>query len=337
MSENNPLYDYIYDTLQAERVSDFHLHAGKSMTVRVHGQLKTFEDKMITEDDLQDLISSEVPEDWYQRFREHKDLDFAFVIKDTRFRASALGTISGTGLVLRVIVSEVPNIDMLGLPPAVHQTLELRDGLVLVTGATGSGKSTSLAAMIDKINRTRAENIITVEDPIEFTHQNIKSLIVQREVGKDTDTFASALKGALRQDPDIILMGELRDYETISMALTAAETGHLVFGTLHTNGAPETINRLVDAFPPEEQSKAQAQLSLSLRLVMTQQLMQKKGGGRIGAFEVMVNTPAVANLIREKKISQIANMMQTGAKEGMMLMEKYKEILLGKGLIESIE
>ena len=337
MSENNPLYDYIYDTLQAERVSDFHLHAGKPLTARVHGQLKTFEDKMITEDDLQDLISSEVPEDWYQRFREHKDLDFAFVIKDTRFRASALGTISGTGLVLRVIVSEVPNIDMLGLPPAVHQTLELRDGLVLVTGATGSGKSTSLAAMIDKINRTRAENIITVEDPIEFTHQNIKSLIVQREVGKDTDTFASALKGALRQDPDIILMGELRDYETISMALTAAETGHLVFGTLHTNGAPETINRLVDAFPPEEQSKAQAQLSLSLRLVMTQQLMQKKGGGRIGAFEVMVNTPAVANLIREKKISQIANMMQTGAKEGMMLMEKYKEILLGKGLIESIE
>jgi len=337
MSENNPLYDYIYDTLQAERVSDFHLHAGKPLTVRVHGQLKTFEDKMITEDDLQDLISSEVPEDWYQRFREHKDLDFAFVIKDTRFRASALGTITGTGLVLRVIVSEIPNIDMLGLPPAVHQTLELRDGLVLVTGATGSGKSTSLAAMIDKINRTRAENIITVEDPIEFTHKNIKSLIVQREVGKDTDTFASALKGALRQDPDIILMGELRDYETISMALTAAETGHLVFGTLHTNGAPETINRLVDAFPPEEQSKAQAQLSLSLRLVMTQQLMQKKGGGRIGAFEVMVNTPAVANLIREKKISQIANMMQTGAKEGMMLMEKYKEILLGKGLIESIE
>ena len=336
MSENNPLYSYIYDTLQAERVSDFHLHSGKPLTVRVHGQLKTFEDKMVSEDDIQDLISSEVPEDWYQRFRAHKDLDFAFVIKDTRFRASALGTITGTGLVLRVIVSEVPNIDMLGLPPAVHQALELRDGLVLVTGATGSGKSTSLAAMIDKINRTRAENIITVEDPIEFTHENQKSLIVQREVGKDTDTFASALKGALRQDPDVILMGELRDYETISMALTAAETGHLVFGTLHTNGAPETINRLVDAFPPEEQSKAQAQLSLSLRLVMTQQLMQKKGGGRIGAFEVMVNTPAVANLIREKKISQIANMMQTGAKEGMMLMEKYKEILLGKGLIESI-
>lgn len=337
MSETNPLYDYIYDTLQAERVSDFHLHAGKPVTCRVHGELKIYEDMLVTEDDLQDLISSEVPEDWYERFRKDKDLDFAFIIKDTRFRASALGTITGTGLVCRVIVSEVPNIDMLGLPAAVHQTLDLRDGLVLVTGATGSGKSTSLAAMIDKINRTRSENIITVEDPIEFTHENKKSLIVQREVGKDTNTFASAIKGALRQDPDIILMGELRDYETISMALTAAETGHLVFGTLHTNGAPETINRLVDAFPPEEQSKAQAQLSLSLRLVMTQQLMRKKGGGRIGAFEVMVNTPAVANLVREKKISQIANMMQTGAKEGMILMDKYKEMLLNKGLIESID
>jgi twitching motility protein PilT len=336
MSEQNPLYDYIYNTLQSERVSDFHMHAGKPLTARIHGELKTYQDMLVTEEDLQDLIRSEVPEDWYDRFVEHHDLDFAFVIKDTRFRASALGTITGTGLVLRVIVSEVPNIDMLGLPPAVHQALELRDGLVLVTGATGSGKSTSLAAMIDKINRTRAENIITVEDPIEFTHQNKQSIIVQREVGKDTDTFASALKGALRQDPDVILMGELRDYETISMALTAAETGHLVFGTLHTNGAPETINRLVDAFPPEEQNKAQAQLSLSLRLVMTQQLLKKKGGGRIGAFEVMVNTPAVANLIREKKISQIANMMQTGAKEGMMLMDKYKEILLGKGLIDSV-
>lgn len=335
MDNNNPLYNYIYDTLQNDRISDFHLHTGKPITARVHGNLKTYDDLLVTQEDLLDLISSEVPEDWYARFKEENDLDFAFVIKDTRFRASAFGTISGPGLTLRVIVSEAPNIDNLGLPKAVHDSLELRDGLVLVTGATGSGKSTSLAAMIDKINRTRAENIITVEDPIEFTHKNLKSIISQREVGKDTNSFKSALKGALRQDPDIILMGELRDYETISMALTAAETGHLVFGTLHTNGAPETINRLVDAFPPEEQNKAQAQLSLSLRLVMTQQLLQRKGGGRIGAFEVLINTPAIANLIRENKISQVANMMQTGAKEGMVLMGKYKELLLAKGLIES--
>lgn len=335
MDNNNPLYNYIYDTLQNDRISDFHLHTGKPITARVHGNLKTYDDLLVTQEDLLDLISSEVPEDWYAKFKEENDLDFAFVIKDTRFRASAFGTISGPGLTLRVIVSEAPNIDNLGLPKAVHDSLELRDGLVLVTGATGSGKSTSLAAMIDKINRTRAENIITVEDPIEFTHKNLKSIISQREVGKDTNSFKSALKGALRQDPDIILMGELRDYETISMALTAAETGHLVFGTLHTNGAPETINRLVDAFPPEEQNKAQAQLSLSLRLVMTQQLLQRKGGGRIGAFEVLINTPAIANLIRENKISQVANMMQTGAKEGMVLMGKYKELLLAKGLIES--
>jgi twitching motility protein PilT len=337
MDESNLLYSYIYDIVQNERVSDFHLHSGKPLTARIHGELKTYPDFIVLEEDLTNLISSEVPEDWYERFKQHNDLDFAFVMKETRFRASAFGTITGPGLVLRVIVSEAPNIEMLGLPTAVHQSLELRDGLVLVTGATGSGKSTSLAAMIDKINRTRSENIITVEDPIEFTHKNIKSIISQREVGKDTDSFASAIKGALRQDPDIILMGELRDYETISMALTAAETGHLVFGTLHTNGAPETINRIVDAFPSEEQNKAQAQLSLSLRLVMTQQLLKKKGGGRIGAFEVMVNTPAIANLIREKKISQVANMMQTGANDGMVLMNKYKEMLLSKELIESID
>jgi twitching motility protein PilT len=240
----------------------------------------------------------------------------------------------GLAIVLRVIVAEIPNIEQLGLPPAAHSVLNLTEGLVLVTGATGSGKSTSLAAMIDKINRTRSEVIITVEDPIEYVHSPIKSVISQREVGKDTETFASALKGALRQDPDVILMGELRDYETVSMALTAAETGHLVFGTLHTNGAPETINRLVDVFPSEEQNKTRSQISMSLRMVMTQQLLKRKGGGRIGAFEVLVNTPAVANLIRENKIAQISNSMVTGQKDGMILLDKYIEALKSKGLIE---
>lgn len=330
---SNPIYNYLPELLSQHRISDFHLHAGRPITARIHGELQHFEDKLVSEENLNDLFKKELPEDWYQKFVKTGDIDFAFVIGEQRFRASGLKTMKGSALVLRVIVTEIPNIESLGLPQAAHDVLNLKDGLVLVTGATGSGKSTSLAAMIDKINRTRADNIITVEDPIEYVQNPIQSVISQREVGKDTDSFASALKGALRQDPDVILMGELRDYETVSMALTAAETGHLVFGTLHTNGAPETINRLVDVFPPEEQNKTRSQLSMSLRMVMTQQLLKRKGGGRVGAFEILINTPAVANLIRENKIQQIANSMQTGSKDGMITMEKYLELLKSKGLI----
>lgn len=323
----NRIYDYLEAVLSGHRVSDFHLHAGQPLAVREHGSIKSYDEMPITQEDLTLLLRSELNDEEYARFNEKGDIDFAFVSRGIRFRASALHTLPGLALVLRVIVSEIPHIDQLGLPPAVHQCLELSSGLILVTGATGSGKSTSLAAMIDKINRTRSEHIITVEDPIEFVHKPIKSIISQREVGKDTMSFASALKGALRQDPDVILMGEMRDYETVSMGMTAAETGHLVFATLHTNGAPETINRIVDVFPAEEQAKARSQLSQSLRLVMTQQLLKRKGGGRVGCFEIMVNTPAVANLIREDKIVQIPNVMQTGAQHGMITMEKYREML----------
>jgi twitching motility protein PilT len=220
-------------------------------------------------------------------------------------------------------VTEVPNIDQLGLPQAVHNVLKEKKGLVLVIGQTGSGKSTSLASMINKINRERAEHFITNEDPIEFVHSEIKSIISQREVGRDTMSFGSALKGALREDPDIILLREMRDYETVSFPLTAAETGHLVFGTLHTSGAAETINRIIDVFPAEEQSQARSQLSSSLQLVMTQQLLKRKTCGRIGAFEVMVCVPAVRPLIREDKIPQIGTVMQTGAQFGMITMDKY--------------
>lgn len=330
----NPIYGYLLDIVRNEKVSDFHLHSNKPLAYRGDGEIKKKDNLIISDDDLQDFFRRELGDEEFENFADYGDIDFAVQYDGQRFRASGYRQMNGFALVLRVIVTEVPHIDMLGLPPAVHNVLTARDGLVLVTGATGSGKSTSLAAMIDKINRERNENIITVEDPIEFVHQSKKSLITQREVGRDTQSFGRALKGALRQDPDIILMGELRDYETVSMAMTAAETGHLVFGTLHTNGAPETINRIVDVFPATEQPQARSQLSQSLRLVLTQQLLRRKGGGRIGAFEVMVNIPAVANLIRESKIVQIETIMQTGAQHGMVTMTKYLEMLEQKNLVE---
>ena len=237
-------------------------------------------------------------------------------------------------MVLRKIITEIPNIEKLGLPPAAHEAITHKTGLVLVTGQTGSGKSTSLAAMIDQINSHRAENIITVEDPIEFIHPDKKSIVSQREVGKDTGSFAKALKSALRQDPDIILVGEMRDLETISLALTAAETGHLVFGTLHASNAASTITRILDVFPPAQKTQAQTMLAGSIRLVMSQQLLKKKGGGRIGCHEVMTGTAAIRNLIREGKVEQIQSTLQTSAKEGMFTMEKCYEGLKLKKLVD---
>ncbi len=329
----NPIYDVLIHTVRNRRVSDFHIHAGRPIQVRDDGDLSPLE-FVATNEMIIDLIKVTIGDEAFASFEKTGDVDFALDIKGQRFRVSGYRMMHGFAMVLRVIVAEVPHIDTLGLPPAIHEALTLRSGLVLVTGQTGSGKSTSLAAMVDKINRERHENIITIEDPIEFVHSDKKSIITQREVGADTQSFASALKGALRQDPDIILMGELRDYETVSMAMTAAETGHLVFGTLHTSGAPETINRIIDVFPAEEQNQARSQLSQSLRLVVTQKLVKRRGGGRIAAFEVMVCVPAVANLIRERKIVQIQTIMQTGHRYGMVTMDKYMELLQAKKLIE---
>ncbi|MGC6471431.1 MAG: type IV pilus twitching motility protein PilT [Parvibaculales bacterium] len=334
---DNPVYQLLEQLPQQYRISDFHFRAGDALAVRTNGDIKVFEEHMVTHEMLDEVFREELGEKLYKEFCETNDVDFAIVVGTQRFRANGYRTMRGWAMVLRTIVTEVPNIDQLGLPPAVHNILSKKAGLVLVTGQTGSGKSTSLASMVDKINRERSENIITIEDPVEFVHKPINSIISQREVGRDTKSFASALKGALRQDPDIILLGELRDYETVSMALTAAETGHLVFGTLHTSGAPETINRIIDVFPAEEQAQARSQLSQSLQLVMTQQLLKRKGGGRIGAFEVMVCVPAVRNLIRENKIVQINTAMQTGAQFGMITMEKYLEELEKQNLIEPVE
>ena len=329
----NPIYKMLIETVQTRRVSDFHIHANKPVSIRESGEIVQL-DLVTPQEMIADLLRTELGDEAFEAFDKSGDVDFAIQFEGQRFRANGYKMLQGYAMVLRVIVSEVPHIDMLGLPKAVHEVLTEKSGLVLVTGQTGSGKSTSLAAMIDKINRERNENIITVEDPVEFVHQSQRSIITQREVGPHTKSFGSALKGALRQDPDIILMGELRDYETVSMAMTAAETGHLVFGTLHTNGAPETINRIIDVYPAEEQPQARSQLSQSLQLVMTQQLLKRKGGGRIGAFEVMVNIPAVANLIREAKIVQIQTIMQTGSQYGMITMEKYLEMLTERDLIE---
>jgi twitching motility protein PilT len=220
----------------------------------------------------------------------------------------------------------------------MYDLIDAHKGLVLVTGPTGSGKSTTLAAIINQINESRQANIITIEDPVEFIHQDKKSIISQREVGKQTKSFATALKGALREDPDVILVGELRDLETISMALTAAETGHLVFGTLHTSGAPNTINRIIDVFPSEQQAQIQAQLAESLKMVVTQKLFKTKNGeGRVGAFEIMVCNAPIRNLIREKKIHQIPSIMQTSQRDGMMTMEKSIEQLIAGGQIDASE
>lgn len=325
--------EYLIKIIQMERVSDFHLQSGMPVAYRVDGAILTAESMIASHDMLADFFIRALGEEGFAAFDASGDVDFACTINSQRFRASGIKHMHGLGLVLRVIVDEIPHIDRLGLPQSVHHILSEKAGLVLVTGATGSGKSTSLAAMIDKINRDRRANIITIEDPIEFVHQPQLSLITQREVGRDTESFARALRGALRQDPDIILLGELRDYETVSMALTAAETGHLVFATLHTNGAAETINRIIDVYPAAEQNQARTQLSQSLRLVLTQQLLNRRGGGRIGAFEVMVNIPAVANLIREAKIVQIQTIIQTGATHGMITMDKYLEVLEAKNLI----
>ena len=318
------------------KLSDLHFHANEPVSIRVDGDIKTFPEDILTQKEMEEFISEQLTKEQQIGFMEQLDADLAIEADNIRFRVNLFKTSRGLAAVMRKIETKIPAFDDLGLPPVARDVIELENGLILVTGPTGSGKSTTLAAMIDRINRNRYEHIITIEDPIEFIHQNQKSVVSQREVKRDTISFSTALRASLREDPDVILVGELRDLETIQLALTAAETGHLVFGTLHTSGAPNTINRIIDVFPPQQQDQVRAQLSQSLRLVMTQRLFKRKdASGRVGAFEVMTCNPAVRNLIRENKVFQIPSVMQTARGEGMMTMEYSIQQLVQAGQIEA--
>ena len=319
-----------------KKISDFHIRSGWPLAYRQTGEIHKIPEVMVKSQDLQDLLSTNCNEVEMKRFQDTHELDSSVTLSGLRFRANFYKTINGPAAVLRRVESVIPSMEQFDLPPVLYDIIDMHKGLVLVTGPTGSGKSTTLAAIVNEINKSRTANIITVEDPVEFIHKDLKSIVSHREVGKQTQTFASALKAALREDPDVILVGEMRELETVSLALTAAETGHLVFGTLHTSGAPSTINRIIDVFPPEQQAQIRAQISTSLKMVVTQRLLKTKDGqGRCGAFEVMKCTPPIQNLIREAKIHQIPSIMQTAVKEGMITMTKSLEELVKAGKIDA--
>ncbi|MDQ6810779.1 MAG: type IV pilus twitching motility protein PilT [Actinomycetota bacterium] len=308
----------------ARRASDLHVAAGAQPTVRVRGRLTALESfpKLSTQD-TREIVYSIISGEQRRRLENDLQLDFAYVIPgQARFRVNAYFQRAALGAAFRLIPTELTSIDALGLPPVVHELTKKPRGIVLVTGPTGSGKSTSLAAMIDEINSTREEHIMTIEDPIEFLHAHKKCIVNQRELGNDATSFAAALKAALRQDPDVILVGEMRDLETISTALTAAETGHLVFATLHTQDAAQTIDRIIDVFPAHQQGQVRVQLSVALQGIMTQQLLPTAdGSGRVVATEVLVPNPAIRNLIREGKTHQIYSVLQTSSAAGMQTMD----------------
>ncbi|OQX67723.1 MAG: hypothetical protein B6A08_13990 [Sorangiineae bacterium NIC37A_2] len=321
------------------RASDLHLCVGSPPMLRLDGDMVPMADERpLSENDVPQILWPIVPERNRREFEEVKDTDFAHEIPGlARFRSNVFLDLRGMGAVFRVIPSKILTVEQLGLPTELLSLCNLAKGLVVVTGPTGSGKSTTLAALIDYINRTRKAHIITIEDPVEFVHQNQQSLLNQRQVGEHTKSFKAALRAALREDPDIVLLGEMRDLETISIAIETAETGHLVFGTLHTSSAPSTIDRIIDQFPTNQQNQVRTMLSGSLKGVIAQMLCKKKGGGRVAALEVMMGVPAIANLIREGKIFQIPSVMQTSRNIGMRLMNDSLFELVKAGKVEPDE
>ena len=309
--------------------SDLHLVVGSEPQIRIDKELRPLNLPVLSANEIEEMSYSLIEDKQKKIFEEFNELDFSFELEDIgRFRANYYRTIHGIACAFRMIPIDVPTLDEYGNPPVFKELIKREKGLILVTGPTGSGKSTTLASMLHEINLNERRHIITVEDPVEFVHKNIKSLFSQRDVGSNTESFASALKYALRQDPDIILIGEMRDAETIGAALTAAETGHLVFGTLHTSSAPGTINRIIDVFSGEEQGQIRAQLASSLVCVISQSLIPKIGGGKVATQEILITNPAISNLIREDKVHQIYSQMQLNQQETKMSTQTQELITL---------
>ncbi|MGO4494349.1 type IV pilus twitching motility protein PilT [Paenibacillus sp. 2RAB27] len=317
------------------KASDIHITVNSPAMFRIHGVLKPVNDQILIPSATLEMAKELMTNEQYEYFLERGDLDLSYGIADvSRYRVNVYKQKGNVSLTIRLIPTKIPAMEVLGLPSIAQDFAKKPQGLVLVTGPTGSGKSTTLAAILDFINRTRSDHIITLEDPIEFVHPHKSCIVNQREIGVDTHSFSSGLRAALRQDPDIILVGEMRDLETISIAITAAETGHLVFGTLHTADAPQTIDRIIDVFPSEAQQQVRVQLASVMLGVMAQRLLPTTdGSGRVAAIEVLVNTPAVANLIRSEKVHQIRSVMQTGKAQGMQTMEMALRELLQQRII----
>ena len=335
MSAQGPRIEILLEEVVKKKASDLHLQVGLPPMLRVDGALIPVPAaELLTEETVETLIFAILDEDQKQILLKDKEFDFSFAFGDLgRFRVNAFHERGNLAAALRLIPNEILTIEQLGLPPIVSKFASYPRGLVLVTGPTGSGKSTSLAALINKINIEQAKHIITIEDPIEYTHKSKRSVIVQREVHYDTYSFSAALRSSLREDPDVVLIGEMRDLETIASAITIAETGHLVFATLHTNSAAQSIDRIVDVFPPHQQPQIRAQLSNILMAVCSQRLVPAIGGGRIAAAEILVATPAVRNIIREGKTHQLDAVIQTGAEFGMQSMDKQLVQLIHAGSI----